>query len=174
MRQGFLSNPFLDQTYHRCLLLLLWLHIGLYYFSSFRSCLAFPAPLSLVLFSLSILYTPHNLTYASMTTSKAIQIAKDIEDARCKGNWKLMPELARRYRKHNPKGEGINTTPRLPPNFFVDRPNCSSCTDHCSRSIACTTRSGYPIVFVECWPSQIDPAPIAVSYPHDGYSYSHW
>lgn len=45
-----------------------------------------------------------------MTTSKATQIAKDIEDARCKGNWKLMPELARRYRKHNPKGEGINTT----------------------------------------------------------------
>ena len=40
-----------------------------------------------------------------MTASKVVQISKEIEDARCKGNWKLIPELARRYKKHNPKGE---------------------------------------------------------------------
>ncbi|KAI9490748.1 hypothetical protein BDB00DRAFT_533936 [Zychaea mexicana] len=45
-----------------------------------------------------------------MTASKVVQISKEIEDARCKGNWKLIPELARRYRKHNPKGEILAQT----------------------------------------------------------------
>lgn len=111
MRQGFLSNPFLDQTY------LGVAHIVRLVVVSVRGCCIqypiFPFGLLLLLFPhhtchffFHSLYTPH-LSYTYMTTSKAIQIAKDIEDARCKGNWKLMPELARRYRKHNPKGEGI-------------------------------------------------------------------
>lgn len=41
-----------------------------------------------------------------MTSSKAIQIAKEIDAARCKGNWIALPELARRYKKHNPDGIG--------------------------------------------------------------------
>ncbi|KAI9263323.1 hypothetical protein BDA99DRAFT_509951 [Phascolomyces articulosus] len=45
-----------------------------------------------------------------MTASKVVQISKEIEDARCKGNWKLIPELVRRYKKHNPKGEILAQT----------------------------------------------------------------
>ncbi|KAI7855650.1 hypothetical protein BDC45DRAFT_505552 [Circinella umbellata] len=45
-----------------------------------------------------------------MTASKVVQISKEIEDARCKGNWNLIPELARRYKKHNPKGEILAQT----------------------------------------------------------------
>ena len=48
-----------------------------------------------------------------MTASKVVQISKEIEDARCKGNWKLIPELARRYKKHNPKGESKDFLPLL-------------------------------------------------------------
>jgi hypothetical protein len=43
---------------------------------------------------------------ALMTSAKAIQIAKEIDSARCKGNWNALPELARRYKKHNPDGTG--------------------------------------------------------------------
>ncbi|KAI8890508.1 TPR-like protein [Backusella circina FSU 941] len=39
-----------------------------------------------------------------MLTNKAIIIAKEIDNARCKGQWKAIPELARRYKKHNPAG----------------------------------------------------------------------
>ncbi|KAI8971935.1 hypothetical protein BDF20DRAFT_709137 [Mycotypha africana] len=39
-----------------------------------------------------------------MVTSKAAAIAKEIDVARCKGNWQAIPELARRYKKHNPSG----------------------------------------------------------------------
>ncbi|KAG2206740.1 hypothetical protein INT47_003682 [Mucor saturninus] len=39
-----------------------------------------------------------------MVTNKALVIAKDIDIARCKGNWQALPELARRYKKHNPPG----------------------------------------------------------------------
>lgn len=42
-----------------------------------------------------------------MVTNKAIAIGKDIDAARCKGNWQAIPELARRYKKHNPSGIGI-------------------------------------------------------------------
>jgi hypothetical protein len=41
-----------------------------------------------------------------MVTNKALLIAKDIDIARCKGNWQAIPELARRYKKHNPPGIG--------------------------------------------------------------------
>ncbi|KAI9487484.1 MAG: hypothetical protein EXX96DRAFT_81148 [Benjaminiella poitrasii] len=37
-----------------------------------------------------------------VSTNKATVIAKEIETARCKGNWQAIPELARRYKKHNP------------------------------------------------------------------------
>ncbi|KAK4513383.1 uncharacterized protein ATC70_005381 [Mucor velutinosus] len=39
-----------------------------------------------------------------MVTNKAITISKEIDVARCKGHWQAIPELARRYRKHNPNG----------------------------------------------------------------------
>ncbi|KAL9556166.1 hypothetical protein MBANPS3_001996 [Mucor bainieri] len=39
-----------------------------------------------------------------MVTNKAITISKEIDTARCKGHWQAIPELARRYRKHNPQG----------------------------------------------------------------------
>ncbi|KAG2185895.1 hypothetical protein INT43_002333 [Umbelopsis isabellina] len=45
-----------------------------------------------------------------MTSAKAIQIAKDIDAARCKGNWIAIPELARRYKKHNPDGTVLEQT----------------------------------------------------------------
>ncbi|KAI9025825.1 hypothetical protein CLU79DRAFT_65757 [Phycomyces nitens] len=45
-----------------------------------------------------------------MTTIKATQIAKDIDSCRCKGNWEAIPELARRYRKHNPDGAVLEKT----------------------------------------------------------------
>ncbi|KAI8144131.1 hypothetical protein BJV82DRAFT_77364 [Fennellomyces sp. T-0311] len=41
-----------------------------------------------------------------MTTTKASQLAKDIEIARCKGNWQAIPDLARRYKKYNNTGAG--------------------------------------------------------------------
>lgn len=41
-----------------------------------------------------------------MVTNKAIIIQKEIDVARCKGNWRAIPELARRYKKHNPTGIG--------------------------------------------------------------------
>lgn len=41
-----------------------------------------------------------------MLTNKAIVIAKDIDLARTKGNWQAIPELARRFKKHNPNGVG--------------------------------------------------------------------
>lgn len=46
-----------------------------------------------------------------MTATKIVQLAKEIDDARCKGHWQLIPDLARRYKKHNPKGEStvVNT-----------------------------------------------------------------
>jgi hypothetical protein len=44
-----------------------------------------------------------------MLTNKAIIIAKEIDSARCKGQWQAIPELARRYKKHNPAGKGNMT-----------------------------------------------------------------
>lgn len=41
-----------------------------------------------------------------MTSAKAIQIGKDIDVARCNGNWVAIPELARRYKKYNSDGGG--------------------------------------------------------------------
>lgn len=39
-----------------------------------------------------------------MASAKAIQIGKDIDNARCNGNWVAIAELARRYRKYNSEG----------------------------------------------------------------------
>jgi hypothetical protein len=45
-----------------------------------------------------------------MVTNKALTIAKEIDVARCKANWSVIPELARRYKKHNPSGIGIDVS----------------------------------------------------------------
>jgi hypothetical protein len=42
----------------------------------------------------------------NMVINKAIIISKEINVAQCKGNWQAIPELARRYKKHNPGGIG--------------------------------------------------------------------
>ena len=55
-----------------------------------------------------------------MTSAKAIQIAKEIDSARCKGNWNALPELARRYKKHNPDGTGKLSLPC----FLADYTRC--------------------------------------------------
>jgi hypothetical protein len=39
-----------------------------------------------------------------MASAKAIQIGKDIDIARCNGNWGTITELARRYKKYNSEG----------------------------------------------------------------------
>lgn len=44
-----------------------------------------------------------------MTSAKAIQIAKDIDASRCSGNWVVITELARRYKKYNSDGAGKKT-----------------------------------------------------------------
>lgn len=41
-----------------------------------------------------------------MASAKAIQISKDIDIARCSGNWAVIPELARRYKKYYSEGTG--------------------------------------------------------------------
>lgn len=41
-----------------------------------------------------------------MASAKAIQISKDIDVARCNGNWAVIPELARRYKKYYSEGTG--------------------------------------------------------------------
>ncbi|KAI8339702.1 hypothetical protein BC941DRAFT_468971 [Chlamydoabsidia padenii] len=41
------------------------------------------------------------------SSSKVHQIEKDIDAARCKGQWQAIPELARRYVKHNPQGKAL-------------------------------------------------------------------
>lgn len=41
-----------------------------------------------------------------MLTNRAIVIEKDIDLARCQSNWQAIPELARKFRKHNPNGIG--------------------------------------------------------------------
>jgi hypothetical protein len=40
------------------------------------------------------------------SASKLQQIEKEIDVARCKGRWQAIPDLARRYVKHNPQGKG--------------------------------------------------------------------
>lgn len=42
-----------------------------------------------------------------MTSVKAIQIGKDIDNARCNGNWAVIPDLARRYKKYNAEGTSM-------------------------------------------------------------------
>lgn len=39
-----------------------------------------------------------------MASTKAIQIGKDIDAARCSGNWLAIHELARRYKKYHSEG----------------------------------------------------------------------
>ena len=41
-----------------------------------------------------------------MSEIKAKKYYKDIEDARCKGQFQLLSELGRKYKKHEPRGEG--------------------------------------------------------------------
>ncbi|KAI8881422.1 hypothetical protein K501DRAFT_6050 [Backusella circina FSU 941] len=43
-------------------------------------------------------------------SSKALQIAKEIDLARCNGNWSALPELGRRYKKYNPEGAILEQT----------------------------------------------------------------
>ncbi|ORX80563.1 protein prenylyltransferase [Basidiobolus meristosporus CBS 931.73] len=45
-----------------------------------------------------------------MLSAKAIQIEKDINTARCQANWPAIPELARRFKKHNPAGAALSET----------------------------------------------------------------
>ncbi|KAK9765547.1 hypothetical protein K7432_006033 [Basidiobolus ranarum] len=45
-----------------------------------------------------------------MLSAKAIQIEKDINVARCQANWPAIPELARRFKKHNPAGAALSET----------------------------------------------------------------
>ncbi|KAI9492655.1 hypothetical protein BDB00DRAFT_873234 [Zychaea mexicana] len=45
-----------------------------------------------------------------MITAKASQLAKDLETARCKGNWEAIPVLARRYKKYNSTGAVLEQT----------------------------------------------------------------
>ncbi|KAG0194864.1 hypothetical protein DFQ28_002939 [Apophysomyces sp. BC1034] len=45
-----------------------------------------------------------------MSTPKALQIAKELDSARSKGNWQAIPELARRYKKYNPDGTVLEQT----------------------------------------------------------------
>ncbi|GAA5816925.1 hypothetical protein MFLAVUS_010460 [Mucor flavus] len=45
-----------------------------------------------------------------MTSAKAIQIAKDIDASRCSGNWVVITELARRYKKYNSDGAVLEQT----------------------------------------------------------------
>lgn len=46
-----------------------------------------------------------------MASAKAIQIGKDIDTARCNGNWVAIAELARRYRKYNSEGTSKSVVP---------------------------------------------------------------
>lgn len=41
---------------------------------------------------------------------KANQREKEIDAARCKGNWNAIPELARKFRKHSPDGLVLEQT----------------------------------------------------------------
>ena len=73
-----------------------WIHALILVVSiSFASCTRAPYPYSLFFQPLV------------MTTSKISQIVRDIESARCKGQWYAIPELARRYKKYCSSGTGI-------------------------------------------------------------------
>jgi lipocalin len=48
-----------------------------------------------------------------MSSAKAVQIAKDIDVARCNGNWTAITELARRYKKYNTEGASKVSYDRL-------------------------------------------------------------
>lgn len=41
-----------------------------------------------------------------MISAKAIQIGKDIDLARCNGNWLAITDLVKRYKKYNSDGAG--------------------------------------------------------------------
>ncbi|KAG0797788.1 hypothetical protein G6F22_004619 [Rhizopus arrhizus] len=45
-----------------------------------------------------------------MASAKLVQISKDIDTARCNGNWSAIPELARRYKKYNSEGTILEQT----------------------------------------------------------------
>ncbi|KAI9480344.1 MAG: hypothetical protein EXX96DRAFT_562241 [Benjaminiella poitrasii] len=45
-----------------------------------------------------------------MASAKLIQISKDIDSARCNGNWTVISDLARRYKKYNPEGTVFEQT----------------------------------------------------------------
>jgi hypothetical protein len=44
-----------------------------------------------------------------MASTKAIQIGKELDLARCNGNWLAIHDLARRYKKYNADGSSKNT-----------------------------------------------------------------
>ncbi|KAI8348866.1 hypothetical protein BD560DRAFT_237956 [Blakeslea trispora] len=45
-----------------------------------------------------------------MASAKATQLGRDIDNARCVGNWVAIPELARRYKKYNSEGTILEQT----------------------------------------------------------------
>lgn len=56
------------------------------------------------------LYFKHLLKLPPMASTKAIQIGKDIDAARCSGNWLAIHELARRYKKYHSEGAILEQT----------------------------------------------------------------
>ena len=54
-----------------------------------------------------------------MITAKASQLARDLEIARCKGNWNAIPDLARKYKKYNGTGQGMVTRRRQTEYIFL-------------------------------------------------------
>jgi hypothetical protein len=80
-------------------------------------------------------------------SSKAIQIAKDIDLARCNGNWSALPELGRRYKKYNPEGASKFTEMETSQSFIslkTHQINSIGTDDTCrkqsSSSINCCSR----------------------------------
>jgi hypothetical protein len=59
-----------------------------------------------LLFSLLSSFTSFLCIMLFTSSTKTLQISKQIDTARCKGHWHALPDLARRYVKHNPEGAG--------------------------------------------------------------------
>ena len=38
--------------------------------------------------------------------SKSLQASSDLDTARCQGNWAVIPELAKKYKKYHPDESG--------------------------------------------------------------------
>ncbi|KAI7878419.1 protein prenylyltransferase [Lichtheimia hyalospora FSU 10163] len=51
--------------------------------------------------------------------SKPLQAAADLDTARCKGQWQMIPELARRYKKYHPDESVMDTAACLEAEFAI-------------------------------------------------------